>query len=699
MPLHGARRLPAGPHEFSFIPPKDGVTFRVMERAQAAKRVAELSAELRRHNYLYYQKNAPQISDAAYDRLLAELKDLEALFPELLLPDSPSRTVGAPLKSSFAPVRHFRPMLSLESDSELSAAQDFLRRLAQAAAQGAGLLAQPKIDGLSVELVFQNGLLHTGSTRGDGAIGEDITPNLRTISDIPAHLTGRAPDFAVVRGEVYMDRGGFVQLNQSLIQMGQEGFANPRNAAAGSLRQLDPSVTAGRPLKFFPFELTNAAELGLAKDSQALDALASWGVKVYGEHVKQGSDWEFVQRVHGEYQERRDELPFEIDGVVFKVDDLSLREKLGARSRSPRWAFAWKFPPRQEVTKVRSIAVQVGRTGKLTPVALLEPVDVSGVTVSRATLHNFGEVERLGVRVGDTVRVERAGDVIPKVVEVQEKGEPRGEAVAAPPRCPVCNSAVVQEGAYHLCPNTLGCPAQIQAAIRHYAGREAMDIEGLGPKRVAQLMEKGLLTDLPSLYSLGEQRAGLVALKGWEELSADNLLKSIENSRSKPLARFLFALGIPTVGQATARDIALNLRTFEAVAAAGGEELSRVPGVGPVVAQKIQEFFARPETLAAARKLFAEVKPAPVLEASPEASDLPLAGKSVVFTGTLESLTRGQAEELARQMGGRVMKGVSAATDLVVAGVDPGSKADKARELNVEIIGEEEFLRRLGRGR
>ena len=543
---------------------------------------------------------------------------------------------------------------------------------------------------------MNTGLLRTGSTRGDGTTGEDITPNLRTIEDIPARLKGRAPESVVVRGEVYMDLDGFVQLNRSLVQKGQDGFANPRNAAAGSLRQLDPTVTAGRPLKFFPFELTNAAQLGMEADSQALSALALWGFPVASEHTGQGTGWDFVQEVHERYQDGRDDLPFEIDGVVYKVDDLALRQRLGARSRNPRWAFAWKFPPRQEFTRVRDIIVQVGRTGKLTPVALLEPVDVSGVTVSRATLHNFGEVGRLDVRVGDEVRVERAGDVIPKVVEVSEKGDPRGEAFSAPASCPVCGSLVVREGALHLCPNTIGCPAQIQAAIRHFAGREAMDVEGLGPKRVAQLMEEGLLSDLPSLYRLAENREKLESLKGWDELSAQNLLNAIEKSRGRPLTRFLFALGIPTVGQATARDIAARFKTFEAVAAAGEQELSLVPGVGPVVAKKLQEFFSRSETMAAARRLFEEVRPAPVEGAPPDDSALPLDGKSVVFTGSLVNLTRSQAEELARKMGGRAVKSVSSATDLVVVGADPGSKADKARQLGVTVIGEDEFLRRMG---
>jgi DNA ligase (NAD+) len=664
------------------------------EELSPAARIARLAAEIRRHNILYYQEGRPEISDAEYDRLLAELMELEERYPELRTPDSPTQTVGAPPSTSFAPVRHYRPMLSLESKVEPVVVDDLLRRLAQVGAEGAWLLVQPKIDGLSVELDYRQGLFYRGSTRGDGVVGEDITPNLRTVGDIPAHLAGRPPERVMVRGEIYMDREGFLALNRSLVQSGGEPFANPRNAAAGSLRQLDPQVTAGRPLRFFPFELTNADELGLASDHQALQRLADWGLPVAWEHVHRCRRREEIAAIHARYQQMREELPFEIDGVVVKVDDLALRARLGQRSRSPRWAVAWKFPPRQEQTTVRDIVAQVGRTGKLTPVALMEPVDVGGVTVSRASLHNFGEVARLDVRVGDLVQVERAGDVIPRVVKVVRPGQPRGPAVEPPRRCPVCGSEVIARGAYHLCPNTIGCPAQVQAAIRHYAGREAMDIEGLGPKRVAQLMEVGLLPELPALYRLHEHRERLAALEGWGELSADNLLRSIEASRGKPLDRFVFALGIPAVGQATARDLAAHLGSFEALAGAEAEQLMQVPGVGPKVAEEIVAFFARPQSRRVAEALAREVRPAPVARA---AEPGPLAGKSVVFTGALTSLTRSQAEALVRELGGRPTSSVSRNTDLVVAGPGAGSKLARARELGVEVIDEAEFLRRIGR--
>jgi DNA ligase (NAD+) len=664
---------------------------------QAAARIAELSREIRRHNLLYYQDSRPQISDAEYDALLAELGELEERFPRLALVDSPTRQVGASPQTSFAPVTHFRPMLSLESGAQAGLPADFLRRLALAGAGDAPLVIQPKIDGLSVELVYEQGLLRQGSTRGDGVTGEDITPNLRTIAAIPQLLTGAPPGPLVVRGEVYMERAGFAALNRSLLEKDQEPFANPRNAAAGSLRQMDSRVTATRPLNFFAFELVNADDLGLTHDGQALRRLSEWGFAVDWEHNILGGDARTIQRLHAEYQARRDELPFEIDGLVVKVDDLALRQTLGARSRTPRWAVAWKFPPRQEVTRVADIVVQVGRTGKLTPVALLMPVDVGGVTVSRATLHNFGEVARLDVRVGDMVRVERAGDVIPRVARVESPGSPRRDPFQAPDQCPVCASQVRSEGALHLCPNVLGCPAQLAAALRHYAARQAMDIEGLGPKRVAQLRELELLSDLASIYDLARHRQSLAALEGWGELSADNLLKAIEASRGRSLERFVFALGIPTVGQATACDLAQAFGSWDAVAAATEAELTAVEGVGPVVAQQLKAFLARPQTAQVVAHLVREARPqAPAPKPKIEGS--PLAGLNLVFTGELASMSRQQAQALARGLGAKTPAGVSAKTSLVVAGPDAGSKLDKARALGIEIIDEQEFLRRAGRG-
>ncbi|MCF8034635.1 MAG: NAD-dependent DNA ligase LigA [Desulfarculaceae bacterium] len=762
-------------------------------QAQAAARVAQLSQELRRLNHLYYNLGASDTADAEYDRMLAELQELEKRHPELALSDSPTQTVGAPLHSSFAPVTHYRPMLSLESKVDFVVVSDLFKRLEQAGRPEPAMLAQPKIDGLSVELVYRSGLLSVGSTRGDGTVGEDITPNLRTLADIPGHLQG-APEVVVVRGEVYMDREGFVELNRSLVERGGDGFANPRNAAAGSLRQLDPAVTATRPLKFFPFELVNAGELGLTSDHAALKRLSEWGFPVDWDHQKQGHGTRFIQDFHAAYEAGRDELPFEIDGVVIKVDDLGLRAVMGARSRTPRWAVAWKFPPRQEETVIKDIAVQVGRTGKLTPVALMMPVDVGGVTVSRATLHNFILVQKNDFRIGDKVRIERAGDVIPKVVEVVKKGEPRREQILPPSNCPVCNGEVVRPlveengeevpGANHYCANHLACPAQIERAIQHYASRGAMDIEGLGKKTVVEFRRLGLLTDLVSIYHIKDHKNEIVSLGGWGELSTDNLIAAIEATRGASLDRFIFSLGIPNLGDISARSLAEKLVTIENIIAAAEEERTKkklrtlfdislpvgknivtyfstpqgekalkdatsenifshlikikgikgpkakklidqhktlqiifdaakehikrkrlkgltgepnkpyIPFIGKTVAEAISDFFTQPETKEVALALAAEVKPAPV-EGAGQAEELPWSGKSVVFTGALEGLSREAASDMVRALGGKVSSSVSKNTYLVVLGEGPGSKADKARDLGVEMIGLDEFRQRV----
>ena len=538
-----------------------------------------------------------------------------------------------------------------------------------------------------------------------------ITPNIRTIGDIPGQLQGDPPGFAVVRGEVYMDRPGFVALNKKLIEQGEAGFANPRNAAAGSLRQQDPAVTAARPLKFFPFELVNAQELGIATDHQAMRTLKNWGFTVTEDQLHLGSGEDFLRQVHTHYEQHREELEFEIDGVVIKADDIALRSAMGQRSRSPRWAVAWKFPPRQEVTVVRDVLVQVGRTGKLTPVALVDPVDIGGATVSRATLHNFNEVARLGVRIGDHVRMERAGDVIPKVVKVERQASPekRGPEIVAPEKCPVCGSKVVidESGAIHRCPNHLECPAQLMGAIKHYASRDAMDIEGLGDKSAEELFRLGFISDLPSLYRLHEKREGLTDLDGWGQVSVDNLLAAIEATKGKPLDRFIFALGIQAVGKVSATDLARRYGSLEALAQAaldwlpknqrkkGREYLSDVHGVGDKMAADIQRFFNTPQTREAAHRLAAEVEPA--WEAA--GGELPLSGKSVVFTGSFEGHSRPELQQMAADAGATASNSVGKGTDYLVTGTGGGKKADKARSLGVAIIDLDEFFKLLEDGR
>jgi DNA ligase (NAD+) len=657
--------------------------------SQVRRRVGELREQIDYHNYRYYRLNDPEISDAAYDELFRELRELEARYPELVTPKSPTQRVEVEILEAFRPVTHHRPMLSLESSHEPKILEDFLRRTRDAAGGGTvDYLVQPKVDGVSLELVYEDRRLSRAATRGDGLTGEDVTLNIRAVTAIPKVLSDEAPARVVVRGEVFMPVQGFRALNEQLILANLKPFANPRNAASGSLRQLDPAVTAGRPLELFPFELTNAAELGYERDSDALAAMTTWGLPVQDEAPVLYTSLEEIQEVHSRYSATRDQLTFEVDGIVVKVDSLALRDAMGTRARNPRWAVAFKFEPREEVTRVEKIIAQVGRTGKLTPVALLLPVDVGGVTVSRASLHNYGEVERLDVRPGDTVRIKRAGDVIPQVVEVVSPATPRGEPVRPPEQCPVCAAGVVAAGAYHKCPNRLGCPAQIHGSIRHYASRSALDIEGLGEKTVATFLEKGLITDLASLYRLsGEKIAGL---EGFGEISARNLLDAIETSKEPELDRFLYGLGIPNVGEKTASDIAAAFGSFEDIRKAGLDPLLMVNGVGPIVAQSIVDFFGNPSISEALDRLLLEVKPRRA--AAAEGPRAEFAGKAFVFTGNLKRFTREEAERLVESLGGRTSSSVSRKTDYVVYGPGAGRKLEKARELDVRLLTEEEFL-------
>lgn len=653
------------------------------------QRVAELREQIDYHNYRYYRLNDPEISDAAYDALFQELKRLERKYPQLITSDSPTQRIGAEPLEAFRPTTHYRPMLSLESSNETRILEDFHRRVLEAAAETAiDYLIQPKVDGVSVELVYEDRRLSRAATRGDGFIGEDITLNIRTISTIPKALAPSAPALVVVRGEVFMTVAGFRKLNEQLITDNKKPFANPRNAASGSLRQLDPIITASRPLELFPFEVTNAEELGYWTESDSLENLKRWGLPVPPEAEERGSCQEDIESIHRRYSSNRDQLDYEVDGIVVKVNSLPLRTKMGSRTRTPRWAVAYKFEPRQEVTRVEKIIAQVGRTGKLTPVALLLPVDVGGVTVSRASLHNFGEVKRLDVRVGDTVRIQRAGDVIPQVMGVIKPGKPRSKPLLAPDRCPVCHSKVVEEGAYHKCPNRLGCSAQIHGSISHYASRIALDIEGLGEKTTTTFLQKGLITDLASIYKLSQDK--IAPLEGFGELSANNLIAAIENTREPELHRFLYGLGIPNVGEKTAADIARHFGSFAAIRSATTDQLLEVEGVGPIVAQSIVDFFANPSVNAELDRLLQEVNPQAM--ELPEPSRTELAGKTFVFTGTLERFSRSEAERLVETLGGNASSSVSSKTDYVVHGPGAGSKLAKARELGVRLLTEEEFL-------
>ena len=658
-------------------------------------RAVELCEQIHYHNYRYHRLNDPEISDATYDELFQELQRLEKEYPQLISPDSPTQRVGAEPLEPFTSVSHHRPMLSLESSNKPRILEDFHRRVLEAAEEtGVDYLIQPKVDGVSVELTYENRRLSRAATRGDGFTGEDITLNIRAISSIPKTLSPLAPALVVVRGEIFMPVESFRKLNEQLITEDMKPFANPRNATSGSLRQLDPAITASRPLELFPFELTNADDLGYRTESDCLADLKHWGLPVPPEAMDKGASPNDIEVIHNRYNASRDQLNYEVDGIVVKVDSLPLRTKMGARTRTPRWAVAYKFEPRQEVTRLEKLIVQVGRTGKLTPVALLLPVDVGGVTVSRASLHNFGEVERLDVRAGDTVRIQRAGDVIPQVMEVIKLGEPRREPFLAPNRCPVCQSRVVEEGAYHKCPNRLGCPAQIHGSISHYASRGALDIEGLGEKTINTFLEKGLIKDLASVYKLSKD--AIAPLEGFGELSANNLLTAIENTRKPQLPRFLYGLGIPNVGEKTAADTARHFGTFAAIRKATTDQLLEVEGVGPIVARSVVDFFSNPSVDAALDRLLEEVRPEAMEAARPAKTEL--AGKTFVFTGTMEKFSRKEAQRRIESLGGKTGSSVSSKTDYVVHGSGAGSKLAKAHELGIQLLTEEEFLELLGEG-
>jgi DNA ligase (NAD+) len=658
------------------------------------QRAGVLHKELHEHNYRYYVLDEPVISDAEYDRLLRELQDLEVHYPELITPDSPSQRVGAAPLKAFGEVRHEVRMLSLDnafSDEELG---DFDRRVRERLEVDAvDYAAEPKLDGLAVSLLYEDAVLTRAATRGDGVTGEDITANVRTIASIPLRLAGRGiPATLEVRGEVYISHSGFERLNRQTVNSGQKPFVNPRNAAAGSLRQLDPRVTAARPLEFYCYGVGRVAG-GVLPDrhSDILARLRKWHLRVY----------EGIGRVHGlegcmayyrKLEAARAALPFEIDGVVFKVDRLDQQEILGFVARAPRWAIARKFPAQEEQTRVVGIDVQVGRTGALTPVARLDPVFVGGVTVTNATLHNEDEVHRKDVRVGDTVIIRRAGDVIPEVVSVIRNKRPKGARVFhLPKQCPVCGSAVerVEGEAVARCSGGLFCPAQRREAIKHFASRRAMDIDGLGDKLVDQLVEKGLIQDVSDLYQLEVEQ--IADLERMARKSATNLVEALEKSEATTLERFIYALGIREVGEATARVLAEEFGELEPLMSADVETLQAVRDVGPVVAQHITGFFREPHN----REVIQRLRRAGLnWETVEPAGPRPLADKTFVLTGTL-SMPRSELKARLQAAGARVSGSVSKKTDYVVAGADPGSKYDKAQALGIKILDEAACLKLL----
>jgi len=697
-----------------------------IDRDSAADAIARLAAEVAHHDRAYHRDDAPEITDAEYDALKARLHALEAAFPDLARPDSPTHSVGAPPAEGFAKVRHRVAMLSLANAFETEEVRDFearIRRFLNLGDQRIVFLSEPKIDGVSIALRYEDGRLTEAATRGDGTEGENVTANACTIDDIPERLAGRVPPVFEVRGEVYMSQADFARLNATQAEAGAKTFANPRNAAAGSLRQLDPAITAARPLRFFAYGWGEVSRLPADTQSQMLEVFERWGLPT-NPLARRCASVEALLDHYIEVEAARADLGYDIDGVVYKVDRLDWQERLGYRANTPRWAIAHKFPAETATTVLEAIDIQVGRTGALSPVARLRPVTVGGVVVSNATLHNEDYIAGLGadggpiregrdLRIGDTVTVYRAGDVIPKVLDVDLSRRPNAaRPYRFPDHCPVCGSPAIREAgeAVRRCTGGLTCPAQVVERLRHFVSRSAMDIEGLGTKQVEALHRLGWINEPADIFELeskygpeGTEKDRLSELEGWGQKSAENLFRAIEARRRVPLHRFIFALGIRHVGETTAKLFARTYSTWAAfadtmTAAADDAEVRAqilaIDGVGAVLADAVIAFFADEHNRAALERLLRHVTPEPAETAGP--GDSPVAGKTVVFTGKLERMSRDEAKARAEALGAKVTGSVSAKTDLLIAGAEAGSKLKKARDLGVETLSEEDWLTLIG---
>jgi DNA ligase (NAD+) len=670
-----------------------------MPDKNAKVEIERLKRDINRHNHLYHRLDNPEISDAEFDRLMRRLIELETGHPELATPDSPTRRVGAAPLEVFGTIEHSVPMLSLDNAFSHDELREFDKRLRKGlgealTADNIEYVVEPKYDGSAVELVYRNGVFANGSTRGDGVRGEDITHNLERIRDIPDQLEGDSdpPPRLEARGEVILNKSDFDELNRRRIDEGEQPFANPRNAAAGSLRQLDPTITAGRKLSIFIHGRGTIEGREFTTHSETMRAFSRWGLHVNEDEIRTISGIEAVIDYCEEMESRRENFPYEIDGVVVKIDRYDLQDALGTTSRSPRWATAYKFPAQEEVTIVENIIVNVGRTGAITPVAVLKPVQVGGVEVRRATLHNEDEVARKDVRVGDHVVIRRAGDVIPEVVRTMPEKRTGSETeFSMPKECSVCGSVVerVEGEAAAYCTGST-CRAQLLEHIIHFASKSAMDIDGLGQMRVEQLVNEGLIEDVAGLYSLEGEKDKLIALERMAEKSVDNLLDAINKSRSTTLARLLFGLGIRHVGEHVATVIAERFGSLDNIRDTSQEELEEVMEVGPVVAQSVHTFFRQPKNLELIEKL---KKGGVTFKIEEKPAETPFKGKTFVFTGTLERFKRNDAKKIVQRLGGRVSSSVSKKTGYVVAGADPGSKYDKAKELGVKLLTEEEFAK------
>jgi len=669
-----------------------------MDKTAACKRITDLRNIIEYHNKRYYQQDDPEISDIEYDRLMRELQELEHQYPDEHLASSPTQRVGAAPLAKFASFLHPSPMLSLAnafSNEEIIEFDSRVKRLA--GVDNISYIAEPKLDGLAVNLIYENGLFARGATRGDGATGEDVTQNLKTISSLPLKMQNKGgkpiPSFIEIRGEVYIESEPFQKLNSRRIDQGEEPFANQRNAAAGSLRQLDSKITARRPLNIFLYHVGKVKGISFSSHGEVLQALKGWGFPV-NPLIEQAKDIHGCIQYFENIGKKRERLPYKIDGVVLKVDDLSLQETLGNVSRNPRWALACKFPATQETTVIKDIIVQVGRTGALTPVAIMQPVNVGGVVVRRATLHNEDEITKKDIRIGDTVVIQRAGDVIPEVVKVVTSKRTGAEKeFHMPHRCPECDSEIVRLGGEvaHRCIN-LSCPAQIKEHIKHFASRGAMDIEGLGEKVSAHLFDAKLIQDPADLYYLTKEK--LLKLERHAEKSAQNLIDSIENSKNPPLDKFIFALGIRNVGEHIAKILVSRFGNMENLIDARIEDLTAINEIGPEIAASIVKFFHEPKNKAVMEKFRkAGVKP----QKKETTAGNALQGKSFVLTGTLENMARNDAKLIIENLGGSIHSSVTKKTTYVVAGSEPGFKLDKANSWGITVLNEKEFLKLIGR--
>jgi DNA ligase (NAD+) len=684
-------------------PPVDTLT-----DADAAEELAYLAREIAHHDAAYHTHDAPEITDADYDALRRRNAAIEARFPALIRPDSPSNRVGGAPESGFAKLRHRTPMLSLDNAFDATEFAEFCTRAKRFLGRTEPLVfvAEPKIDGLSINLTYERGHFVHGATRGDGTEGEDVTANLRTIKSVPDRLHGHTPAQIEIRGEVFMTKADFLALNQAQADAGAKVFANPRNAAAGSLRQLDVRITAGRPLSLFAYAQGESSEPVAATHWEYLERLKAWGFDVNPLSRRLGNETD-AEAFQNEIGLARSGLGYDIDGVVYKIDDLGLQRRLGFVGRAPRWAIAWKFPAEQATTVLRDIRIQVGRTGALTPVAELEPVNVGGVLVARATLHNEDEIARKDIRVGDTVILQRAGDVIPQIVSVVTDRRPAGSVpFVFPDICPACGSHAVRPPGevVRRCTGGLICPAQRVERLIHFVSRPAFDIDGLGEKTIQEFYNEGWLHGPADLFKLPEREAEIATREGWGKLSAANLSRAIATRRTVPLERFIYALGIRRIGATNAKLLARHYGTYDnwltqmlAATTIGSDErleLGSISGIGPTIAEELTDFFGEKRNVDAVKGLAAELTIQPAVRT--EAADSPVAGKTVVFTGTLETMTRPEAKARAEALGAKVTDSVSKKTDIVVVGADAGSKARKAAELGVRTMTEVEWQDLLG---